>query len=163
MGCICFLFLLFHSSTYISFLMSGGAISASGYSSSTLGGLKHPVIDLRASLSSGTSLETSEDLLQTTQPTSGGAVTVVWQPCENCVDPSHPQQWRTDFRLGGQPVMQSRWMVGTAPHKSGICRDESRSDKHTQTSMDLRHMLGLSNPAITTLTTSNSCSICRTN
>ena len=30
-------------------------------------------------------------MLQTTQPTSGGAVTVVTNGCANCVKPSHPQ------------------------------------------------------------------------
>ena len=38
-----------------------------------------------------------------------------------------------------QPT-RTRWMAGTAPHKSGRCRDKSRSDKHTQTSLDLRYL-----------------------
>ena len=55
------------------------------------------------------------------------------KPCANCIYPSHPQQWRHDYRFLGKPVMRTRWMAGTAPHKSGRCRDESRSDKYTQT------------------------------
>ena len=43
-------------------LMSGGAIPASRYSSSTLVGLRHPVIDLHASFSSGSSLEVCGDI-----------------------------------------------------------------------------------------------------
>ena len=45
--------------------MSGGAIPASRYSSSTLAGLRHPVNDLHASFSSGSSLEACGDLSQT--------------------------------------------------------------------------------------------------
>ena len=48
-----------------SLLMLGGAIPASRYSSSTLAGFKHPVIDLHASFSSGYSLEACGDLAQT--------------------------------------------------------------------------------------------------
>ena len=29
----------------------------------------------------------------------------------------------------GKPVMRTHWKAGTAPHKSGRCRDESMSDK----------------------------------
>ena len=61
-------------------------------------------------------------------------------PCANCVDPSRPQHWEHDYRFFGNPVMWTRWMAGNAPHKSGRCRDESRSDKHTQTSLDLRYI-----------------------
>ena len=35
--------------------------------------------------------------LQTTQPTSGGAVTVVSSCCANCVEPPRPQQWGPDL------------------------------------------------------------------
>ena len=56
-SCFCF-FTLAHTSL----LMSGGAILASRYSSSTLVGLKHPVIDIHASFSSGSSLEACGDL-----------------------------------------------------------------------------------------------------
>ena len=45
--------------TYL--LVSGDAIPASRYSSSTLVGLIHPVIDLHASFSSGSSLEACGD------------------------------------------------------------------------------------------------------
>ena len=47
-----------------SLLMSGGAIPASRYSSSALVGLKHPVINLHASFSSGSTLEACGDLAQ---------------------------------------------------------------------------------------------------
>ena len=50
---------------HTSLLMSGGAIPASRYSSSTLVGLKHPVIDPHASFSSGSSLQACGDLAQT--------------------------------------------------------------------------------------------------
>ena len=49
--------------TYL--LMSGGAIPASRYSSSTLVGLKHPVIDLHTSFSSGSSFGACGDPAQT--------------------------------------------------------------------------------------------------
>ena len=35
--------------------------------------------------------------LQTTQPTSGGAVTVVSSCCANCVEPPRPHQWGPDL------------------------------------------------------------------
>ena len=38
-----------------------------------------------------------EERLQTTQPTSGGAVTVVSSCCANCVEPPRPQQWGPDL------------------------------------------------------------------
>ena len=39
--------------------------------------------------------------LQTTQPTSGGAVTVVSSCCANCVEPPRPQQWVPDLPFFG--------------------------------------------------------------
>ena len=39
--------------------------------------------------------------LQTTQPTSGGAVTVVSSCCTNCVEPPRPQQWGPDLPFFG--------------------------------------------------------------
>ena len=57
----CFFFSML---AHTSFLMSGGAIPAGRYSSSTLVGLKHPVIDLHGSFSSGSSLEACGDLAQ---------------------------------------------------------------------------------------------------
>ena len=39
----------------------------------------------------------SRTWLQTTQPTSGGAVTADTSCCANCVEPSRPQQWGTDL------------------------------------------------------------------
>ena len=39
--------------------------------------------------------------LQTTQPTSGGAVTADKNCCANCVEPSRPQQWGPDLPFFG--------------------------------------------------------------
>ena len=39
--------------------------------------------------------------LQTTQPTSGGAVTADKNCCANCVEPSRPQQWGPDLPFIG--------------------------------------------------------------
>ena len=47
----------FSTLAHTSLLMSGGAITANRYSSSTLVGFKHPVLDLLASFGSGSSLE----------------------------------------------------------------------------------------------------------
>ena len=55
----------FSTLAHISLLMSGGTIPESRYSSSTLVGLRHPVIDLHASFSSGSSLIACGDLGQT--------------------------------------------------------------------------------------------------
>ena len=63
-GCVCFLFLL-STLVHTSLLISGGTIPASRYSSSRLVGLKHPVIYLHSSFSSGSSLEVCGDLAQT--------------------------------------------------------------------------------------------------
>ena len=41
--------------------------------------------------------------LQTTQPTSGGAVTVVSSCCANCVEPPRLQQWGPDLPFFGHP------------------------------------------------------------
>ena len=58
--------------------------------------------------------------LQTTQPTSGGAVTADKNCCANCVEPSRPQQWGPDLPFFlGMPAMRTRWMAGAAAHKSG--------------------------------------------
>ena len=54
----------FFSTPHTSILMSGDAIPASTYSSSTLVGLKHLAIDLHASFSSGSSLEACGALAQ---------------------------------------------------------------------------------------------------
>ena len=50
--------------------------------------------------------------LQTTQPTSGGAVTVVSSCCANCVEPPRPQQWGPDlpfFGHAGHAVPLDGW------------------------------------------------------
>ena len=57
--------------------------------------------------------------LQTTQPTSGGAVTADSSSCANCVEPLRPQQWGPDLPFLGMPAMRTRWMAGVAAHKSG--------------------------------------------
>ena len=57
----CFFFSIL---AHTSLLMSGGEIPASRYSYSTLVSFKHPVIDLHASFSSGSSLEACGDLAQ---------------------------------------------------------------------------------------------------
>ena len=56
--------------------------------------------------------------LQTTQPTSGGAVTADPSCCANCVETPHPQQWVSDLPFLGMPAMRTRWMAGAAAHKS---------------------------------------------
>ena len=50
--------------------------------------------------------------LQTTQPTSGGAVTVDSSCCANCVEPPRPQQWGPDLPFFGH----ADWMAGAAAH-----------------------------------------------
>ena len=40
--------------------------------------------------------------LQTTQPTSGAAVTAVTNCCAKCVEPSLPQQWGHELPFFGQ-------------------------------------------------------------
>ena len=56
---------LFSTLAHTTLLMSGGEIPENRHSSSTLVGLKHPVIDLHASFSSGSSFEACGDLAQT--------------------------------------------------------------------------------------------------
>ena len=73
-------------------------------------------------------------LLQSTQPTSGGAVPAVMTECWcKLCRKSPPPTMGAQFTVFGKPVIQTRWMAGTAPHKS-------RSNNHTQTSMDLRYL-----------------------
>ena len=57
--------------------------------------------------------------LQTTQPTSGGAVTADSSGCANCVEPPRPQQWGPDLPFFGMSAMRTSWMAGAAAHKSG--------------------------------------------
>ena len=51
--------------------------------------------------------------LQTTQPTSGGAVTSDSSCCANCVEPSRPQQWEPDlsFFWACRPYGPAGWMA----------------------------------------------------
>ena len=59
------------------------------------------------------------DGLQTTQPTSGGAVTADTNCCANCVDTSLPQSNEGPiYRFLGKPVTRNRWMAGAASYKS---------------------------------------------
>ena len=63
---------------------------------------------------------TSIEWLQTTQPTSGGAVTADSSCCANCVDPTRPQHWGPDLPFFlGMPAMRTRWMASATAHKSG--------------------------------------------
>ena len=55
---------------------------------------------------------------QTTQPTSGHAVTTVTPGCANCVEPSRPKKWGPHLPFLGKLVMRTRWMAGAASHKS---------------------------------------------
>ena len=41
------------------------------------------------------------------------------------------------YRFLGVPAMRTRWMAGAVAHKSGRCRDQSRSDNSKQESLDL--------------------------
>ena len=50
-----------------------------------------------------------EDWLQTTQPTSGEAVTVVSSCCVNCVEPPRPQQWGPDLPFFGHADPLDGW------------------------------------------------------
>ena len=45
-----------------------------------------------------------------------------------------------DLPFWGKPVMRTHWMTGASPPKSGSCRDKSRSDNNTQTSLNLRYL-----------------------
>ena len=78
--------------------------------------------------------------LQMTHHTSGWAVTAVTNCCTNCVGKNHrPQQWGPDL---GKAAMWPRWMAGTDPHKSGWCRDKSRSDNHNILWVDNNNPIG---------------------
>ena len=51
--------------------------------------------------SATTAVTMSQTRLQTTQPTSGGAVSADKNCCANCVEPSRPQQWGPDLPFFG--------------------------------------------------------------
>ena len=54
---------------------------------------------------------------QTTQPTSGGAVTAVLASCcSNCVEPPAPRIGGPIYRFLGKPAIRKCWMAGAAPH-----------------------------------------------
>ena len=56
--------------------------------------------------------------------------------CQNLPSPAMGAR----FTFLGKPAMLTPWMAGAAHHKSGLCRDKSRSNNHTQTSLDLRYL-----------------------
>ena len=56
-----------------------------------------------------TTVRTLPSRLQTTQPTSGGAVTVVSSCCANCVVPPRPQQWGHDLPFFGHADPLDGW------------------------------------------------------
>ena len=75
-----------------------------------------------------------DNRLQSTQPMSGVAVTAVMVDCyAYCVETPPPQQCGPHLPFFGKSAMRTRWNAGTAHHKSGRCRDKSRSENHTQT------------------------------
>ena len=50
--------------------------------------------------------------LQTTQPTSSGAVRAVTNCCANCVEPSRPQQWGPDLPFWvSRPCGPAGWLA----------------------------------------------------
>ena len=58
--------------------------------------------------------------LQTTQPTSGGAITANSSCCANCGRTSPPPAVGARFTVFlGMPAMRTRWMAGAVAHKSG--------------------------------------------
>ena len=81
--------------------------------------------------------EEMDKWFQTTQPISGGSVTADPSCCASCVEPHRPQRWVPDLPFLCMPVIRTRWIAGAAAHKSGSCRDQSRSDNVKQESLDL--------------------------
>ena len=76
-----------------------------------------------------------------TQPTSGGVViAALANCCANCVIPPAPSNGGPIYHFGGKTAMRTHWMAGTAPHKSRLYCDKSRSDNHTHTSLDLQYL-----------------------
>ena len=61
--------------------------------------------------------EECESRLQTTQPTSGGAVTADSSRCANCVEPL--RNGGPIYHFLGMTAMRTRWMAGAVAHKSG--------------------------------------------
>ena len=58
------------------------------------------------------------NLLQMTQPTSGGAVTAVTNCCANCVEKTHAtSNVGLIYRFG--QAGHANWLAGAAPHESG--------------------------------------------
>ena len=74
--------------------------------------------------------------LQTTQPTSGGAVTVVSSCCANCVEPA--RLWGPDlpfFGHAGHADPLDGWRC--CSQKAGDVETNPRSDNFKQESLDL--------------------------
>ena len=79
-------------------------------------------------------------LFQSTQTTSGGDVTAVQADTVKIMSkPPAPSNGCPIYSFFG-PAMWTRWMAGTVYNKSGGCQDKSRSDNHTQRSLDLRYL-----------------------
>ena len=57
--------------------------------------------------------------LQTTQPTSGGAVTRTQAAVQIVSNLPAPRNGGTIYRFLGMPAMRTRWMAGAVAHKSG--------------------------------------------
>ena len=81
-----------------------------------LAGIAPP--DIRRDVCARMEKKKQESKLQTTQPTSGGAVTAESSCCANCVE---PLRGGPIYRFLGmpQPAMRTRWMAGAVAHKSG--------------------------------------------
>ena len=82
--------------------------------------------------------------LQTTQPTSGGAVTSVINCCANCVESSRSQQWGPDI-----PFLASRPCVWLALLLTKVGDVETNPGQITQTNKSVfpisainKYMLG---------------------
>ena len=65
--------------------------------------------------------------VHTTHSTRDGYVTVVWQYCGRHLPPKAMGDRFTIF--WGKSAMRTRWMAGTPPHKSRICRGPTTTRK----------------------------------
>ena len=57
--------------------------------------------------------------------------------CKLCRTSSPPALGARFTVFWGMPAMRTRWMAGAVAHKSGRCRDQSRSDNSKQESLEL--------------------------
>ena len=89
------------------------------------------------------------DVIQTTQPTSGGAVTADKNCCANCVEPSRPQQWGPDLPFFGHADPLDGWRC--CSQKRVMSRPihhmvtNSIRHKHQQTTDNIKHRIQISN------------------